>query len=149
MTITREELQEAFSNGYVTLQSVADKFGVTRERIRQLRDKYGIEYDPRVPQYNRMRWDHSQWPREGVVSLKKSLGYCRISGCWHMVAPNKTQCDFHLKLLIQRNNAHRDWKRENHICVHSGCKKSVVEGKGMCAEHLEALREWSRNRRTQ
>lgn len=147
MTITKEELQEAFSNGYVTLQSVADKFGVTRERIRQLRDKYGIEYKPRVPMYNHMRWDHSQWPREGVLALKKSLGYCRTSGCWHMAEPDRTLCAYHLKAMRQRNKDRTEWKKKNGFCVASGCNELATDGKHMCSQHLAELKEWSKNRR--
>lgn len=110
MTINRTDLEEACSHGYRTLEDIAEQFGVTRERIRQLTKAYGIDRGS----YSVEHWDEmsyasvirlsprSRWPRNSRQQWKAELGYCARNGCNQMAATGKKQCAFHLKDLRER-----------------------------------------------
>ena len=87
--IQKEQLQRAYSNGYRTLQEIGNEFGVTRERIRQLVEKYGIEKDPRplAKQYcpkcgeetekSGRHCSHCRTIREALRYVELICGFCK------------------------------------------------------------------------
>jgi hypothetical protein len=113
MTIDRLALEEACSHGYRTLADLGEQFGVSRERIRQLTNKYGIDRgDYAVEFWNelsnggRLRLSpRSIWPGGGGITrpeLRDKMGFCLRSGCYQMPAIGKKHCEAHLKDMSDR-----------------------------------------------
>ena len=111
MTIDRLALEEACSHGYRSLADLGEQFGVTRERIRQLTKKYGIDrgnhaiehwdeltYGSRVRHSPRSHWPRGLTRRE----FKKKQGFCLRSGCNRVAASGRKHCEACLKDMTER-----------------------------------------------
>lgn len=113
MTIDRLALEEACSHGYRSLADLGEQFGVTRERIRQLTKKYGIDRGNRAIEH----WDElsygsryrlsprSIWPGGGGITrpeLRDKMGWCLRSGCYQIPTIGKKHCEVHLKDMRDR-----------------------------------------------
>ena len=147
MTIDRLALEEACSHGYRTLADLGEQFGVTRERIRQLTKKYGIDrgnhaiehwdeltYGSRVRHSPRSHWPRGLTRRE----FKKKQGYCLRSGCNRVVASGKKHCEACLKDMTERANRNEYGKQRKARAVATGLctmclKLPPREGRKHCA----------------
>jgi hypothetical protein len=155
MTITRDQLREATSGGYRTLQAIADDLGVTRERIRQLCVFHGIDRGTRLrPTWDEMtyRQQHyagprSRWPREGRPALKARLRLCKRNGCYEDRAPGRVHCPEHLAYLVGASQRLQQRRREQGICT--VCGGPAEPGLTMCRPHLDRMNTWHYEHREQ
>ena len=154
MTIDRLALEEACSHGYRTLADLGEQFGVTRERIRQLTKKYGIDrgnhaiehwdeltYGSRVRHSPRSHWPRGLTRRE----FKKKQGYCLRSGCNRVVASGKKHCEACLKDMTERANRNEYGKQRKARAVATGLctmclKLPPREGRKHCAACADKAR---------
>jgi len=140
-----------------TLAAAGEILGVTRERVRQLVVKYHIcRYDHRWrhPDEILARWDamtekqqatyarRSHWPKEGIQSLKRRLGWCTVPGCFQSGA-GKSKCLAHRKSESIRVSSIYATRKANGVCVQ--CGKPLASGStAQCDKHLRENREAGR-----
>ena len=142
-TIHADELRAAVADGYRTLKDIGNDFGVSREYIRQLYIKYGIDpshkpWDKFSRNWQRRLSPRSPWPREGLPALKRRLGLCLAPGCEAEAAP-RVRCTQHRQVVAQR--VERIYKKhlDQGLCYH--CDNLPVPGHTMCEYHLDYLRK--------
>ena len=149
---TKEDIEAALFPEK-TLAEAGRVLGITRERVRQLVVKYDIQrHDHRW--MTPIRWDamtekqqaayarRSHWPREGIRSLKRRLGWCTVPGCFQSGA-GKSKCLAHRESESVRVSAIYAMRKANGVCVQ--CSKPLASGSiAQCDKHLRKNREAGR-----
>jgi hypothetical protein len=162
MTIDRLALGEACSHGYRTLADLGEQFGVSRERIRQLTKKYGIDRGS----YSTEHWDEmsytqrwklsprSLWPGGGGITrpeLRDKMGCCIRSGCYQIRATGKKHCEAHLKDMSARNKKQKYYQQRLAKAAAKGLCPTCLkvpprEGRKQCAacaaKSTAATKKW-------
>ncbi len=149
MSITEQALRESVAGGYRTLKDIGSDFGVTRERIRQLCNKYGIDrgqrpFDTLSTRRQFAIAPRSHWPRERMPALRRRLNLCQRGACPNEAAPGRRRCVEHLELYrIYQMRLHRS-RRARGLCHH--CDELPAPGHTLCQHHLDALHVSNRRR---
>ena len=142
MSITEQALRASVAGGYRTLKDIGTDFGVTRERIRQLCNYYGIlrprAFDEYAPRTQLSRAPRSRWPRETLTVLKRRLGLCQAHGCYAQPMPNRVRCAEHLQAQAKRASSYFTTRRARGLCFH--CDELPAPGHTLCQRHLDLLR---------
>jgi hypothetical protein len=162
MTIDRLALAEACSHGYRSLADLGEQFGVSRERIRQLTKKYGIDRGNRAIEH----WDElsyagryrlsprSIWPGGGGITrpeLRDKMGLCLRGGCRRTPAIGKKHCEAHLKDMSARNKKQKYYQQRLAKAAAKGLCPTCLkvpprEGRKQCAacaaKSTRATKKW-------
>ena len=105
--MTPEALAAAFAGPWRSYASVGAELGLSRQRIHQLVNFWGIERTPwaRAPRSEKSELrlaPRSAFPREGMTKYRLKHGMCHAAGCKERREPHRTYCVTHLYRLRQR-----------------------------------------------
>lgn len=123
-----------------TDRDLAWQFGVTPQRIQQLRSKYGI---PRVVRMmSALKYARrSRWPREGIQKFKRTHGYCVWNSCTREAIEGRTMCAEHLETNAEKTRRFNAQRRSLGLCIR--CQQPVSPSNHWyCEEHRRAMADW-------